>query len=70
MRAELFAITRPRRMRWRDIRQRDTLDWPEPARWVADQQQGIGINAGDKPRGLHFLLELQTQPRQSRTTMF
>src|SRR5206468_2309348 len=48
-----------------DIGERNTTDWPKPAHWVADRQQGIGMHAGRQAeRGLRFLLELQIERRQ------
>jgi len=49
------------------IGKRNTMDWPEPADWVADRQQSIGVDAGRQAeRGLRFLLELQVQRCQCR----
>jgi hypothetical protein len=53
-----------------NISERNTADWPEPAHWVADRQQGIGVDAGrQSERGLGFLLEIQVEFRQCRAVM-
>src|SRR6266550_4738384 len=40
-----------------DFGERDTADWPEPAHWVADRQQGIRMDAGRQSNsGLRFFL--------------
>ena len=41
------------------IDERNTADWPEPSHWIADRQQGIGIDAERQAEcGLRFILEL------------